>query len=544
MPSPTEKDGAKLPRPRRKSTMRDGLLLLCGADSALDSFGSDTEDAAVALQAGDDEGGELEIALPDELKEEDVEDEDDKQSEEKAHDDGVIGKGAWCTLSSYGGTSSFDETELANAIGPDEDGGLVWTAKLVPEGTSIKPRRGMPFPVTTKDFLSSVKRIGTPAVEAQAEAGYDDLWDRDQRSNNIQEEENDVPEARWVFKGVLNGWPGLTLLEVQRVSAREPKSLLKKLYSLASSTSNSSSMDQSRTIWDSFDDGNVKGVELADALNEYQGQNDKSEMIVELRAPIWSSQGWSKDSPGFIFWAEGPTVDNPAPSNLKLTYGTDIKKSNVGDIDPACTMVHMINHRYASPKKPESAKDRLLYHSFALLEWDHQKYSTVVEIGFLNGLGGYKGKSNWFEDKDATPYCQMYAAIPPEMVLPWKSTLSEIRVTNVPYRNKEDLINNFMNQYEGHQGRFVDINCSFSHEVRLSYNTRSNIATYLVNYILRDKTYNEMKRNCQSFAADLCGFLAGKKDVSPYHPVQKIQYSNKNHTFLYESSKYSAKRNK
>ena len=84
MPSPTEKDGVKLPRPRRKSTMRDGLLLLCGADSALDSFGSDTEDAAVALQAGDDEGGELEIALPDELKEEDVEDEDDKQSEEKA----------------------------------------------------------------------------------------------------------------------------------------------------------------------------------------------------------------------------------------------------------------------------------------------------------------------------------------------------------------------------------------------------------------------------------------------------------------------------
>jgi hypothetical protein len=174
--------------------MRDGLLLLCGADSALDSFGSDTEDTVATLPAGDDEGGELEIALPDELKDEDVADEDDKQKEEKSQD-GVIGEDAWCTLSSYGGASSFDETELANVIGPNEDGGLVWTARLVPEGTSIKPRRGMPFPVTTEDFLSSVKRIGTPTIEAQAEAGYDDLWDRDQRSSNIQEEENDVPEA-------------------------------------------------------------------------------------------------------------------------------------------------------------------------------------------------------------------------------------------------------------------------------------------------------------------------------------------------------------
>lgn len=243
-------------------------------------------------------------------------------------------------------------------------------------------------------------------------------------------------------------------------------------------------------------------------------------------------------------WMEGPTVDDRIsnrPSKLTINYGTNIIKNTIEERDAACTKVHMINHRYASPDKPESTRDRLLYHTIILLEWDHQKYCSVVEIGFLNGLGGYKCRSNWFEDKDVTPYNQLYDAFPNECVLPWKLTLSEIRVTNVPFKDKEDLITNYMNKYEGHQGRFVDINCSFSHEVRLTFNRRSHIATYLVNYILRDKTYSEMKRNCQTFAADLCGFLAGKKDVSPYHPVNQIQYRNSTHTFLYESTKYSNK---
>ena len=217
---------------------------------------------------------------------------------------------------------------------------------------------------------------------------------------------------------------------------------------------------------------------------------------------------------------------------------------------------------------------------FPVLEWDHGEYCTIVEIGYLNGLGGYKGKSNWFHDKDAAPHNRLYAAFPPELVLPWKSTLSEIRITNVPYRDKDDFVAEFMEPYEGHRGRFVDINCSFSNEVRLTFRKRSHIITYVLNYILRNKTYSEMRRNCavsvcvvcrvprrgmsnsvwhshqlcscswpsaasilnhsrKTFAADLCGFLAGKGNVSPYHPINKIQYSNQAHYFLYESSKYS-----
>ena len=40
--------------------------------------------------------------------------------------------------------------------------------------------------------------------------------------------------------------------------------------------------------------------------------------------------------------------------------------------------VHLFSHRYGRPK--ETRKDKLTYHSAILLEWDHAKYTTVVEL--------------------------------------------------------------------------------------------------------------------------------------------------------------------
>jgi len=99
-----------------------------------------------------------------------------------------------------------------------------------------------------------------------------------------------------------------------------------------------------------------------------------------------------------------------------------------------------------------------------------------------------------------------------------------------------------MKEYESPSERFLDIQHTYSHEVRLSHNSRLDICIYLLNYIRRDKTYDQLKRNCQTFAADFYGFLAGKKDVKPFHPINKIEYVNRNHFFLYESSKYTSKR--
>jgi len=47
----------------------------------------------------------------------------------------------------------------------------------------------------------------------------------------------------------------------------------------------------------------------------------------------------------------------------------------------------------------ENPKERFTYHSAILLEWDHKKYVTVVELALLNGLSGYSGKRNWYDDK-------------------------------------------------------------------------------------------------------------------------------------------------
>ena len=106
----------------------------------------------------------------------------------------------------------------------------------------------------------------------------------------------------------------------------------------------------------------------------------------------------------------------------------------------------MISHRYARLK--ENPKDRLTYHSICLLEWEHGEYCTVVESAYLNGMGGYQGKSkcccwrakhkylgtmlrmvlsplwilqptgNWYDDKD-DGMTALYCNLPPEMIAPW-----------------------------------------------------------------------------------------------------------------------------
>ena len=67
-----------------------------------------------------------------------------------------------------------------------------------------------------------------------------------------------------------------------------------------------------------------------------------------------------------------------------------------GGVSPKCVKVHMISHRYATGDNVQ-IRDRLTYHSFALLEWDHKRHCTVVELAYLGGVGGYAGRANWVE---------------------------------------------------------------------------------------------------------------------------------------------------
>lgn len=136
---------------------------------------------------------------------------------------------------------------------------------------------------------------------------------------------------------------------------------------------------------------------------------------------------------------------------------------------------------------------------------------------------------------------ELYKALPPEMISPWLTTATELRCYDIKAKNLDE-IKKFIEKYTGPNKRFLDPQYTFSHAARLSYRSRSNIAHYLLNYINRNSSYSEMTRNCQTFAADLCSFLAGKKDIVPYHPLNRIEYYNKAHLFLYDSTMYKPKR--
>jgi hypothetical protein len=400
--------------------------------------------------------------------------------------------------SRYGFPLSVKEAEEKMPAG---DEGLIWYATIIPDAfvkdgklrkdlnkrdfdvsnATIKPRRPS-LPVTAADFFSSLTKIQGPNG------------------------------PRYVFSGVLNGWPSLTSLELISLERRRaigniasPKDLL---------TGQLTWMHH----WKVDLEGRA-GVEpkLLDQQRVHRAK---------LRGAPWSAIGWSPDSPGFLFWFEAQHPDGP-----RLTYGTNVL-STVGN--DKCSAVHMISHRYAIPF--ESPKDKLTYHSVVLLEWEHGQYCTIVEGAFLNGMGGYKGRSNWYHDKDSD-VTALYKAFPPEMVSPWLTTSAEVRCFDVQAKSLDEM-KQYIHQYQGKDKRFVDPQFSFSHRARLTFRTKSNIAQYLLNYISRDCSYSELKRNCQTFAADLCAFLAGKKNVDPFHPVNRIDYRSGKHYFLYDSSLY------
>ena len=291
--------------------------------------------------------------------------------------------------------------EKASERMPPEEGGFKWQAIIVPdkfiiegkllrglkprdfdlERKAIKPRRATP-PVFLSDLVSSLTKVG----------------------------------HRYIFYGVLNGWPALRCLELVAVEQKRQ-------------------IPGWKEVW-SVDDEGARGIPLTFP--------DRNQIYrATLRGAPWTSHGWSKDSPGFVFWYEAQRREGP-----RITYGTNILKKVD---DGKCTHIHMVAHRYAV--KRESPKDLLTYHSVCLLEWDHGQYmtgtsalviavytsnlssqqivstfsrSTVVETAFLNGIGGYYGRSNWYHDRDAQP-ATLFKVMPPEMISPWRSNSAGTR---------------------------------------------------------------------------------------------------------------------
>lgn len=288
------------------------------------------------------------------------------------------GKIAQCKHSKYKQTSSskFVKDVMKPSMNDDKAGGLIWKANIVPDDFDknyaknktlkmcsvnhydakngcIKPRRGNLL-VKESDFFGSLVQFN----------------DRDEHEDDFDIFDN---KDRWVFSGVLCGFPSLQTLEVLKIE-----------YKRSIPLSNWS------THWKSGQDDCVPTFPKGFAL---------SEVRVVLRSPPYTMNGWARDSRGFVFWFE---LENEIRKTPRVTYGTNIIRQFQKDsfamskAAPKCNRVHMISHRYATGDS-QQIRDRFTYHSLALLEWDHGKYCTVVELAYLGGIGGYLGRSNWVE---------------------------------------------------------------------------------------------------------------------------------------------------
>jgi hypothetical protein len=383
------------------------------------------------------------------------------------------------TMSLYGSPQSVDKLLEDFPVG---DAGHIWHAQLVsddykdPKNTledgSIKPRRGMPM-VKVGDFFSSLVQL---------------------------------PDGRFVFSGILNGWPAFQKLELRSITA-------------VTSTLGKQSV---KRLWNA-------GEGAAPPLPP---DPKYSSVRATLRMPCWSRTSWSAASSGHTWWYFLRDGDP------RLEYGSSfiinrIQKDLAGGAVPQMTDVHMISHRYAlGPGKRETTEDRLTYHSFLLLEWDHGRHTTVLELGLLNGVGGYKGKVNWCNDKEE-PMPSLYKAMPSELVQPWVLDCAEIRVTDHASKSVDEFLT-WMQSYEGMDKRFIDIRKTHSGQVRLTYRSQEDLVRYLCNYASRDTRYSKEFRNCQSFACDCYCFLAAKTGIDPFSRILRPTYKNRSHLFRYQ----------
>ena len=416
-----------------------------------------------------------------------------------------------CMQSLYGQpVSAADATQAC----PDGDGGLIYHAHLVSDTWThpkdcdsegkIKPRRST-LPVRAKDFFASL-------VETQ--------------------------DGRWMFSGVLNGWPALTCLEVRSITCvGKRKTWLGKKKIVR--------------FWDALPSEAKNGLGFDDASDDMFAGFGEERVIhppptfpkgltsvrVTLRGAPWTAKGYSKASPGHVWWFESVREQLDA----RFLHGEDmILRTQEQETLPICTTVHHFAHRYARPGKKgyETQKQKLTYHGAILLEWNHGNYMTIVELATLNGVGGRKGKVNWHHDK-SEPLTALYKAMSTHMIAPWKGKYAEIRVNDIHVKSLKEF-KMFVNTYTGTELRFLDVHYIASAPVRLFSRRQTDIQRYLLNYMGRDRRYSEEMRNCQTFSADLYGFLAGKNNSVPYHKVCRLAYSNRSHNFLYSPEMYGA----
>jgi len=323
--------------------------------------------------------------------------------------------------------------------------------------------------------------------------------------------------GRWLFRGPLNGWAGLVNLEL--------KSLTKKVSSLG-------------------------GISVKRMWNACSGNAlpDKSVFGKSVRAtfeaPAWTQSGYVDGSKGFMWWFTPVSLQGLLHEGKKLAKPgilcgeqsiTEMEKVGGSCAEARAVWCHAFAHRY--PVEKETLSDRQTYHTGVLVEWDHGRFMTVVELAYLYGCSGYKGRSNWCEDKLKTP-TELFQAMPDGMKVPYDTSRAEIRAYDVPLNSREKF-EEYLARYSpsgqcpASEQRFWDPKVYASSAVKLRLSSRTHLAGYLLNYVGHCSVYDKFTANCQTFAADLYGFLSGDGAAKPFGMIVKARYSPKTHLFLY-----------
>jgi len=423
-----------------------------------------------------------------------------------------------CIDSVYG--KPLSPNEISNKIGNtkasrNSKSGLIYHAHLFSDDTImvLKPRRPT-LSIRQSDFLSSLVSIPIP---------------------------NETEKQRWFFSGVFNGWPGLGYncpLEILSITYKPRKHIALK---------------KGKTVirwWDCNKNNTKKSTTTSNSLTPTIPPSnllqDKQSIRVTLRTPSWASEGWSKDSPGRVFYFDGKSA---------VQYGKEaLKYPNLDQI--RVKTIHHFHHRYALPEgKREGPKDLLTYHAAILVEWEsvdtlakEVNHTSLIELALVNGVSGYRGRCNWYHDKDDTTLGSLlYRSLPPEMILPWRNNMCEVRIYDLPHCPNLSSFQSYLQTYSGPGKRFLDPEFHSSHKARLSYRSKRDIIQYCINYVSRDKSYIEVghmgkvnERNCQTFAADFFGFLVGKKGIEPISTASKalMGYKPRPYYFLYDADMY------
>lgn len=224
--------------------------------------------------------------------------------------------------------------------------------------------------------------------------------------------------------------------------------------------------------------------------------------------------------------------------NMVAAIQDDARKFNTPI--PRATRAHFWGHRYV--KKKEKLKDKVTYHTGVLLEWDHGKYTTIVELAWLRGLGGFGGNSSWCEDSYTGKRTMMWDVMPDCMKSPWDTHRSEIRMIDHVSKDLNEF-KQWLKKYDGI--RYTNAEIRSSADVRLTFASLDHIAQYLNNYSFRETSYSEMGgRNCQTFAVDFFSFLTAKVNMAECYQPVKLVYKEKRHMFLYDPSLFTPRKKK